>query len=519
LPQVCCAKCYLKLSEIDTFIHEICTVQKQLQTVLTKKSYRKKTELSSNNSNSSTRHLDLSNKLMRLDDDNLVYLECTKCNNLKFEDQETFDTHILKFHQETPVEEELDDEVENSGVNPDEGVIDEGNADGEIEQSNIDYSLTKCHETYKTSQNYINDDHDFTIKNSIDIKVEDDIQNEVEIQDDFNFSLVEDYGEIMTTEEFLEESSLQSFIMDDNEIFDENNEFAGKTLFSCSKPDCHKGFQTQFALILHLAEDHEEKSLSCNQCNSKFNSFEEYVFHKKVELEETKLFNEIMNSEEKMEKNYEILEKNGSYKFICKLCRRQFNQKFNLEKHKCKYAELGVKKCLECNQEFSSNRELFKHRQSHLAENISCTLCDRKFKSYDGLKYHLKVHVFKGSKSIDCPYCSRKFIARVNLNAHMKQLHSNLKTYRCSYENCDKVFATFDHLRKHEIVHLNLRKYPCSFCNRSFFQLCHRREHERTQHKAEKDKELFPCALCPMICSTKYVLKRHIFRKHRQEEQ
>jgi hypothetical protein len=166
-----------------------------------------------------------------------------------------------------------------SGVNPDEGVINEGNADGEIEQSNIDYSLTKCNELYKTSQNYINDDHDFTIKNSIDIKVEDDIQIEVEIQ--------------------------------------------------------------------------------------------------------------------------------------CKMI----------------------------------------------------------------LTFHL-----------------------LKITARSRQRKN------------------FSRNRKHEIVHLNLKKYPCSFCNRSFFQLCHRREHERTQHKAEKDKELFPCALCPMICSTKYVLKRHIFRKHRQEE-
>lgn len=238
--------------------------------------------------------------------------------------------------------------------------------------SKIDYSLTKCHDTYKnTSQKYTKD---------IDIKVEEEensdsdvdemeIANSEEMVEGFNFSLVEDYGEIMTTEEFLEESSLQSFILDEDENeVDENNEYSGKTLFSCTKPDCNMGFQTQFALILHLAEAHEEKTLTCNQCSLKFSNFEEYVLHKREEMEETKLFNEIMNSEDSIEKNYEIIEKNGTYKFICKLCRRQFNQKFNYEKHKCKSAEFGVKKCLECNQDFSSNREMFKHRQSHIAE-------------------------------------------------------------------------------------------------------------------------------------------------------
>lgn len=543
LPQVVCANCYLKLSEIDTYFQEICTVQKQLQTELTtikkhqQQTYRKISELSSNSS-SSTRHLDLSNKLMRLDDENLVYLECTKCNNLKFEDQETFDTHLVKFHGEPLTKINNNSKTNNKSLivnscNDTNHKNNENIANNSskkhikllLEDSKIDYSLTKCHDSYKnTSQIYTNND-DIENMSCIDIKIEDDVELGCEeIVEGFNMSLVEDYAEIITTEEFLEESSLQSYILEDedDEIeTDDNSDCSGKTLFSCSKTDCNMGFQTQFALILHLAEAHEEKTLFCNQCSLKFNNFEEYVLHRKVEVEETKLFNEIMNSEDTIEKNYEIVEKSGSYKFMCKLCRRQFNQKFNYEKHKCKSAEFGVKKCLDCNQDFSSNREMFKHRQSHLAENISCTLCDKKFKSYDGLKYHLKVHVFKGSKSIDCPYCDRKFIARVNLNAHMKQLHSNLKMYRCSYEKCDKVFATFDHLRKHEIVHLNIRKYPCSYCKRSFFQMSHKREHERTQHKPEKDKEMFACGFngCTMICSTKYVLKRHIYRKHRQEEQ
>lgn len=58
----------------------------------------------------------------------------------------------------------------------------------------------------------------------------------------------------------------------------------------------------------------------------------------------------------------------------------------------------------------------------------------------------------------------------ITFKAHIKTVHSTVKTYNCPEKDCNRSFATMDHYTKHQKTHLNIRKYECKECDMKFLQ-------------------------------------------------
>ncbi|XP_055546714.1 zinc finger protein 184-like [Wyeomyia smithii] len=273
-------------------------------------------------------------------------------------------------------------------------------------------------------------------------------------------------------------------------------------------PMCHDDFDKQYNLTTHLAETHDVACLICNDCGANFNKISEYNRHRQDHLKENARFREniIPEAEEalslvrQVERTYDILETSNSYSFRCKFCDRRFIKKSNLEKHHCSFY---------MNKIPSQDRNVQSKPNANIPESLFCTLCDKKFKSISGLKYHLKRHT--AIKAFPCFYCSKEFTASSNLNAHIRNVHNDQKSYLCI--ECEMRFASKDHLTKHiRFTHRLERTFLCPECPKRYFQKSHLNDHVTAAHTGYK---AFSCEACSTFYSCRGSLRRHITRTHK----
>ncbi|XP_055638962.1 zinc finger protein 569-like [Toxorhynchites rutilus septentrionalis] len=325
----------------------------------------------------------------------------------------------------------------------------------------------------------------------------------------------------MILEEFLDEAFENDqiwtkYIEGGEEYLIDNYEFdlessVAKSLCKYRCPQCSEGFIKQHHLTVHLAEIHNISCLICNDCGASYNKIQEYRNHRQEHLKDNVRFREniIPEAEEALslvrkEKNYTINEVGNNYSFTCSFCSRTFHKKCNLKKHVCL---LNTDQLENCDNDTSTNSVIPRDAKSY--ENLFCTLCDKKFSSISGLKYHLKRHT--DTKAFPCQFCNKKFTANSNLNSHIRNVHSDYKSYGCS--ECDKRFAGKDHLTKHiRSKHRQERSFVCLECPKSYYQKSHLNDHIAAAHT---DYKSFICQQCNSSYSCRGSLRRHMTKVHK----
>ena len=68
---------------------------------------------------------------------------------------------------------------------------------------------------------------------------------------------------------------------------------------------------------------------------------------------------------------------------------------------------------------------------------LKCEICDKEFKSNNGLKYHFNI-VHKLMEEHQCNICQSEFKLQSQLISHMKNTHENKKYHKCDL--CEKPF-------------------------------------------------------------------------------
>ncbi|XP_062712516.1 zinc finger protein Xfin-like [Aedes albopictus] len=328
----------------------------------------------------------------------------------------------------------------------------------------------------------------------------------------------------MILEEFLDEAFENDqvwakYIEGGEEYLIDNYDFylegptSNKVIFRYKCPQCDAGFMKQVVLTIHLAETHGVACLVCNDCGANFRKLVEYRDHRREHLKDNARFveNIIPEAEEALslvqqeDKEYTVCEKGTTYVFTCKLCDRTFAKKSNFEKHKCSFYA-SSSKSEEKGSVLKSNPQL--GGDPTLPDSLFCTLCDKKFISISGLKYHLKRHT--DIKAFSCVYCSKKFTANSNLNAHIRNKHSEDKSHPCP--ECEQCFACKDHLSKHiRSRHRQERAFKCPECTKCYFQKSHLNDHVAASHLGYK---AFVCELCNTSYSCRGSLRRHLAKSH-----
>lgn len=111
------------------------------------------------------------------------------------------------------------------------------------------------------------------------------------------------------------------------------------------------------------------------------------------------------------------------------------------------------------------------------------------------------------TKSVKCHYCDKN-VEFSNLSEHHK-LHEET-FYFCTYQSCEKKFKRKSSLRKHTYIHKGKYKYECTLCNIKFIDLSKFELHKNTKHKT-KDSVRWKCQEenCGKLFASPDYLKRH----------
>ena len=126
---------------------------------------------------------------------------------------------------------------------------------------------------------------------------------------------------------------------------------------------------------------------------------------------------------------------------ICEFCERNFSNPHALKRHQYDHSNDKQYQCNDCDQEFYFQSELSAHRMKH-RENPSFTCmangCGKKFFRNSDLNAHVPVH--SGIlHHCDHPGCTYSNLDKRLVTGH-KRVHSNKKTFKCKYEDCDEAF-------------------------------------------------------------------------------
>lgn len=132
---------------------------------------------------------------------------------------------------------------------------------------------------------------------------------------------------------------------------------------------------------------------------------------------------------------------------------------------------------------FDSAEALHKHIKTAHVDN--CTHC---FCQWDG-----------------CDASAKDFKQRSKLSRHLLG-HAGYRPYACSYEGCDKTFATNQAKDNHERTHTGERPYVCDRCGYTTTTHTQLQTHISALHEGKKPHK---CRFCDFTCADSSNLSKH----------
>ena len=129
---------------------------------------------------------------------------------------------------------------------------------------------------------------------------------------------------------------------------------------------------------------------------------------------------------------------------------------------------------------------------------LQCTHCQQVFNDTRSLKRHVMVH--EDIRPYSCSKCSQSFKRREHLKKHMVT-HSDDRPFKCS--QCPYMAKTAQRLKIHAVSHAEAKPFACSVCShmsKTKYQL----KYHMKKHQTQK------CTQCDFVCYSRVELKKHI---------
>lgn len=262
--------------------------------------------------------------------------------------------------------------------------------------------------------------------------------------------------------------------------------------------ECNKKFRSEARFQGHLRMHEGLKPALCTICGKSFAKYNSLKLHINQKHSENKI------------------------KYPCDYpgCELVYSTKQTMQQHKKKHdpnyvvPEQKRSVCDQCGKTFSTTGALKKHSYIHTGDMpFQCTVCNKKLPTAHKLKEHTMRH--EGVKNHVCPYCGMKKTTRHELKVHMNY-HTREKQFTCHV--CAQVFSNIGNMSRHiRIVHCGIKKYSCTYCERSFGK-AETLKHHVMIHTGEKPHE---CKICGRRFIQSVALQTHMktHRKHQQQQQ
>uniref|UniRef100_A0A1I8JUI6 C2H2-type domain-containing protein n=1 Tax=Anopheles funestus TaxID=62324 RepID=A0A1I8JUI6_ANOFN len=182
----------------------------------------------------------------------------------------------------------------------------------------------------------------------------------------------------------------------------------------------------------------------------------------------------------------------------------------------------------ECKQRFARSETLNRHLVTHTSDrNHNCRWCEKRFFRRDHLLAHVRRHnlpnseiqqLFPGVKiakkvSIGCdkpPAVSPPMPKSSDTDKSIVPEPDPGRTFRCSYEGCNKSYTRQSHLKAHELLHTGTLPFHCPWTNcGAAFARSYELSRHRRMHSGERK---FVCHICQQAFIRSDHLSSHVKR-------
>ncbi|XP_030371468.1 serendipity locus protein delta [Scaptodrosophila lebanonensis] len=191
--------------------------------------------------------------------------------------------------------------------------------------------------------------------------------------------------------------------------------------------------------------------------------------------------------------------------FVCEVEVPQDEKLDSMDKSYMRKRDRVKQECSSCNKQFNSKYQLQKHMSEEHSKPQThvCPICGIVRRDEEYLELHMNLHEGKTEKQ--CRYCPKSFSRPVNTLRHMR-MHWNKQKYQC--EKCGLRFSQDNLLYNHRLRH-EAEENPiiCSICNVSF-KSRKTFNHHTLIHKENRPRHY--CTVCPKSFTERYTLKMHM---------
>ncbi|XP_062544154.1 PR domain zinc finger protein 5-like [Armigeres subalbatus] len=159
-----------------------------------------------------------------------------------------------------------------------------------------------------------------------------------------------------------------------------------------------------------------------------------------------------------------------------------------------------------CSEAYATKEDLLKHKKEIHSKYV-CDICGLVLKHKYSLEVHLRRHY--GDSKYPCRYCETSYFTANELKLHVTVAHLNTAKLQCN--ECGLAFKNNKSLSLHMKTHSEQRSFSCDECSMTFKTPAILRRHQNNVHRGIK----FNCTMCTVSYGRKDKLRMHMEKIHK----